>query len=59
MSNFLGKVIDFVFKLSPYDTEYTFKNHVVIVGGISDLQLIDFLEEVAKNDEVDALMNQS
>lgn len=37
MSNFLGKLIDFVFKLSPYDTEYQFKNHIVIVGGISDL----------------------
>lgn len=34
MSNFLGKIIEFVFILSPYDTEYNFKDHIVITGGV-------------------------
>jgi hypothetical protein len=36
MSNFLGKLIEFLFKLSPYDTDYNFQDHVVIIGGVAD-----------------------
>jgi hypothetical protein len=52
MSNFLGKVIDFLFKLSPYDTDYNFRDHIVIIGGIAEEQLIDFLDELTQNDKI-------
>lgn len=50
MSNFLGKLIDFLFQLSPYDRDYNFKDHVVIIGGISEQQLNDLMHELSQND---------
>lgn len=52
MSTFMGKLIDFLFQLSPYDREYLFKNHVVILGGIGEVQLNDFLHELSENDKI-------
>lgn len=36
MSNFLGKMVENLYLLSPYDTSYDFENHVVIIGEIGD-----------------------
>ena len=51
MSNFLGKMVENLYLLSPYDTSYNFKNHVVIIGEISDEQLKDFLDELVELDK--------
>lgn len=57
MSNFLGNLIHQIFALSPYNREYDFKEHVVIVGFISEDQTFDFLEELIENDFVERSMN--
>ena len=36
LSNFLGKFVEYLFQLSPYDRDYDFSDHVVIVGKIAD-----------------------
>jgi len=36
MSNFLGKFIEHLFALSPYNKEYDFKDHVVVIGDITN-----------------------
>ena len=50
MSNFLGKMVEFLFQLSPYDTAYDFQDHVVIIGQIGDDQLKEFLDELIQLD---------
>ena len=52
MSNFLGKFIEFLFQLSPYDRDYDFGDHVVIIGKITDEVLKDFIDELVENDKV-------
>jgi hypothetical protein len=32
MSNFLGKFIELLFLISPYDRAYIFSDHIVIIG---------------------------
>ena len=57
MSNFLGKLIEFLFQLSPYDREYDFGDHVVIIGNLTDELLKDFLDELVENDKVQNELN--
>lgn len=57
MSNFLGNLIQQIFSLSPFNREYDFKDHVVVVGFISEDQTFDFLEELIENDFVERSMN--
>lgn len=52
MSNFLGKFIEFLFQLSPYDRDYDFGDHVVVIGKITDEVLQDFIDELVENDKV-------
>ena len=52
MSSFLGKFIEFLFLLSPYDRNYDFTDHIVIIGKISADQLKAFLDELVENDMV-------
>jgi hypothetical protein len=52
MSNFLGKFIEFLFQLSPYDRDYDFSDHVVIIGKVEEELLKDFLDELVENDKV-------
>ena len=46
MSNFLSKFIEHLYALSPYSKDYDFKDHVVVIGNISDDKRRDFLEEL-------------
>jgi hypothetical protein len=57
MSNFLGKFIEHLFALSPYSKEYDFKDHVVVIGEITNDQRRDFMEELIENDIVEREMN--
>lgn len=52
MSNFLGKLIEFLFQLSPYDRDYDFGDHIVIIGKVTEELLQDFLDELVENDKV-------
>lgn len=51
MSNFLGKLIEFLFQLSPFDREYQFSEHIVIIGELNDDKLKDFMDELVENDK--------
>lgn len=52
MSNFLGKFIEFLFQLSPYDRDYDFSDHIVVIGSIKEEVLKDLLDEIVENDKV-------
>jgi len=57
MSNFLGHFIEHLFALSPYNREYDFKDHVVVIGDITKDKIKDFMEELIENDLVERDMN--
>lgn len=57
MSNFLGHFIEHLFALSPYYKDYDFKDHVVVIGDISNEKIKDFMEELIENDLVERDMN--
>jgi hypothetical protein len=53
MSNYLADLIQKIYSLSPYNKDYDFKDHVVIIGMIEKKSLFEFLEELVENDLVD------
>ena len=57
MSNFLGHFIEHLFALSPYNKEYDFKDHVIVIGNISTDKIKDFMEELVENDLVERDMH--
>lgn len=57
MSNFIGKLVELMYELSPYAREVDFDDHVVIIGYISDDEFYDFMEELVENDKVDKQKN--
>ena len=57
MSNFLGKFIEHLFALSPYNKDYDFKDHVVVIGDMTNDKRRDFMEEMIENDMVERDMN--
>jgi hypothetical protein len=57
MSNFLGKFIEHLYALSPYNRRYDFKDHVIVIGILSEDKRRDFLEEIIENDIVERDMN--
>jgi hypothetical protein len=57
MSSFLGKFVEHLFALSPYSKEYDFKDHVVVIGNLTNDKRRDFMEELIENDLVERDMN--
>lgn len=57
MSNFLGKFIEHIFQLSPFNQYYDFKDHVVIIGNLDEEKTRDLLEEIVETDLVERNMN--
>lgn len=53
MTNYLSDLIQKIYSLSPYNKEYDFSNHVVVIGEIDKNQLYEFLEELVENDLVE------
>jgi hypothetical protein len=53
MSNYLSDLIKKIESLSPYNKDYDFKEHVVIVGPIEKDLLFEFLEELVECDLVE------
>lgn len=46
MSNFLSKFIEHLYAISPYNKRYDFKDHVIVIGALSEDKRRDFLEEI-------------
>lgn len=57
MSNFLGRLIEHIFQLSPYNKYYDFKDHVVIIGNLPEEKVFNFLEEIIENDIIEKNAN--
>lgn len=48
----LNKVRELYVKLSPYDYEYPFKNHFIIIGDLNDYSVYKFLYEAVQSIEI-------
>ena len=52
VSFFLSKLTDVIYLISPYIKQYSFKNHLVVVGGLPSTFLRYFLLEVQECDKI-------
>ena len=50
LSNYIGKMTEHIYKLSPYIRNYSFKNHIVIIGDLPLSFLKYFLKELYQCD---------